>query len=110
MGPITIVSNSITGGTLLNITLTSADVGKYFTFDTTGSGAFAVAFNVDAFPDDGTFYIKNVTTTADDVEVQFTLATVTTTALINNPLIHKTNGRNSVLCVAYWDLVNLYIL
>jgi hypothetical protein len=109
--PLTIVSNNVVGGTNLNITLTAADVGKYFTFDTSGAGGFIVVFNVDAFPANGTFYIKNVTPGfTDNISIAYLLGETQEDALVNNPLLAPTSTRNSALCVALWDTTNLYIL
>jgi hypothetical protein len=108
--PTVIISSQITGGTVLPLTVTAADVGRYFTFDTTGTGSWIVNFNVTTFPTNGTFLIKNVSAANHDVTVNFNTGGAATAALVNNPLLHPTGTRNSALCIALWDGTNLFIL
>jgi hypothetical protein len=59
----TTLQGGITGGTVVNYVLNAADVGTMFVISTIGIGTYTLNFTIGTFPNNGSFFIKNIDTT-----------------------------------------------
>jgi hypothetical protein len=97
----TTLQGGITGGTTVNYVLNLADVGTMFVISTTGVGTFTLNFTIGTFPNNGSFFIKNVDTTSlTPINITFNSAP----AFVNNVLVPISPGANNgYLCVGLYN-------
>jgi hypothetical protein len=91
------LQGGITGGTTVNYTLNLADVGTMFVISTTGVGAYTLNFTIGTFPNNGSFFIKNVDS-SNPISITFNSGVVS----INPTLYPLSASSNGYLCVGLY--------
>jgi hypothetical protein len=94
------LQGNIIGGTVVNYTLNLADVGTMFVISTTGVGTYTLNFTIGTFPNNGSFFIKNVDITSlSPINITFNSAP----AFVNPALVPISPGANNgYLCVGLY--------
>lgn len=83
--------------------------GTFYAIDANATSA-TVSFDMSGFPAGTTFTVKNISSTNDNLNIEFDDSTGSVPATgVNLPLLHADNSRNSVMCMCYWNGTTLTV-